>query len=342
MFKNKIHDPLAVPESYGRHSQGPTTRRIGNYVRVGTITTEEPDEAFYEEPEEVPLHRPDMAHGDNHEAARYGADAVSGNGTGGFNPGMKIDTSNIAVAQPQTDGAWQGTGPSAPTPSSDLSIGNAAAGTTARRYYADDSGAGTYENTMSNMIGEGSMPSHPSGGVVDPTGGLLGETAQPGVHPLPTPGQVVDPNATPRGGGGPSGGGMSISMPSLSTPPSGPAGGPAGPSNATAAPAMSGASSGGGGLTSPSMIDKASARIIDASARQWMASGEADCDDRSEVLYRARRYAHAQTSTWSPQASQRAAAVFCARVDELIPKRRKQAAAPVTHIADFDDQLLYY
>lgn len=84
------------------------------------------------------------------------------------------------------------------------------------------------------------------------------------------------------------------------------------------------------------------ARVLTAQAREFLAGPEANVDDASELLYRARRHAVTQTSTWSPEASQRAADAFCARVAELIPNRPKVAAAQsVTHVADFDDQLLY-
>jgi hypothetical protein len=173
--------------------------------RLGTITEAEPEEEFYDEPEEVSLHHPDMAHGDNHEAAyRFSA-------------------------------------PTAPTPGN---AGNA--------------------------------------GVSD-----LPEISTPGV------------SSSPEGG--------------------------------------SDSESGESGTTAR----KKAARVIDASAREFLASDEADCDDRSELLYRAQRYASTQTSTWSAGASVRATQAFCARVDELIPRRRKTAAAPVTQIEDFDDCLLY-
>lgn len=85
------------------------------------------------------------------------------------------------------------------------------------------------------------------------------------------------------------------------------------------------------------------ARVLTAQAREFLAQDHGGCEDRSELLYRARRHAATLTSTWSREASQRAAEAFCAQVAELIPNRSKTAAVArsATHVADFDDQLLF-
>ena len=91
-----------------------------------------------------------------------------------------------------------------------------------------------------------------------------------------------------------------------------------------------------------SKIPSKVARVLTEQAREFLAQDHG-CDDRSELLYRARRHAATLTSTWSREASQRAAEAFCARVAELIPNRSKTAAVArsATHVADFDDQLLF-
>ena len=81
--------------------------------------------------------------------------------------------------------------------------------------------------------------------------------------------------------------------------------------------------------------------ILDREARAFMER-EGTTDDRSELLYRARRHAGNLTSTWSRDASEKTVQAFCGRVAALIPSKPRTAAAqPVTHVADFDDSLLY-
>ncbi|ACH62081.1 hypothetical protein MYRNA_73 [Mycobacterium phage Myrna] len=83
------------------------------------------------------------------------------------------------------------------------------------------------------------------------------------------------------------------------------------------------------------------ARRLQFEAQEFLAQDHG-CDDRSELLYRAERHARTQTSTWTPEASQRATQAFVARVAELIPNRpTKVAAAQSPAFEDFDDQLLY-
>lgn len=83
------------------------------------------------------------------------------------------------------------------------------------------------------------------------------------------------------------------------------------------------------------------AKVLDREARAFMER-EGNTDDRSELLYRARRHASTLTSTWSRDASEKVTQAFCGRVAALIPSRPRTAAAqPVTHVADFDDSLLY-
>ena len=81
--------------------------------------------------------------------------------------------------------------------------------------------------------------------------------------------------------------------------------------------------------------------VLDREARAFMER-EGNTDDRSELLYRARRHASTLTSTWSRDASEKVTQAFCGRVAALIPSRLRVAAAqPVTEFADFDDSLLY-
>lgn len=83
------------------------------------------------------------------------------------------------------------------------------------------------------------------------------------------------------------------------------------------------------------------AKVLDREARAFMER-EGNTDDRSELLYRARRHASNLTSTWSRDASEKVTQAFCGRVAALIPSRPRVAAAqPVTEFADFDDSLLY-
>lgn len=82
------------------------------------------------------------------------------------------------------------------------------------------------------------------------------------------------------------------------------------------------------------------ARVLDREARTFMEA-EGNTNDRSELLYRARRHAGNLTSAWSPKASEKVTEAFCGRVAALIPSPRKVAAQPVTEFADFDDSLLY-
>lgn len=83
------------------------------------------------------------------------------------------------------------------------------------------------------------------------------------------------------------------------------------------------------------------AKILDREARSFM-DAEGNTDDRSELLYRARRHASTLTSTWSPDAAHKVTEAFCGRVAAMIPNRPRVAAAqPVTMFADFDDALLY-
>jgi hypothetical protein len=83
------------------------------------------------------------------------------------------------------------------------------------------------------------------------------------------------------------------------------------------------------------------AKVLDREARAFMER-EGNTDDRSELLYRARRHASTLTSTWSRDASEKVTTAFCGRVAALIPSRPRMAAAqPVTKFADFDDSLLY-
>lgn len=88
-------------------------------------------------------------------------------------------------------------------------------------------------------------------------------------------------------------------------------------------------------------IPREVAVVLDKEARAFMAA-EGNTDDRSELLYRARRHASTLTSTWSREASEKATQAFCGRVAALIPSKPRVAAAqPVTEFADFDDSLLY-
>jgi hypothetical protein len=83
------------------------------------------------------------------------------------------------------------------------------------------------------------------------------------------------------------------------------------------------------------------ARALEFEARDFLAQDH-NCDDRSELLFRAERHARTLTSTWSQEASERVAQAFTARVAELIPNRPRVAAAQSpTVFEDFDDQLLY-
>ena len=82
-------------------------------------------------------------------------------------------------------------------------------------------------------------------------------------------------------------------------------------------------------------------KVLDREARAFMER-EGNTDDRSELLYRARRHASTLTSTWSRDASEKVTKAFCGRVAALIPSRPRVAAAQsVTEFADFDDSLLY-
>ncbi|ASZ74653.1 hypothetical protein KHO57_gp078 [Mycobacterium phage Phabba] len=88
-------------------------------------------------------------------------------------------------------------------------------------------------------------------------------------------------------------------------------------------------------------LPKAVARRLQFEAQEFLAQDHG-CDDRSELLYRAKRHASTQTSTWTPEASQRAVQAFVERVAELIPNRPRTAAvAQSPTVEDFDDQLLY-
>lgn len=88
-------------------------------------------------------------------------------------------------------------------------------------------------------------------------------------------------------------------------------------------------------------MSRQAARVLTEQAREFLAQDH-NCDDRSELLYRARRHASTQTSTWTPEASQKAVQAFVERVAELIPNRPRVAAvAQSPTVEDFDDQLLY-
>lgn len=104
-------------------------------------------------------------------------------------------------------------------------------------------------------------------------------------------------------------------------------------------PRETGAGTGAAAMGIP--LPKAVARRLQFEAQEFLAQDHG-CDDRSELLYRAKRHASTQTSTWTPEASQKATQAFVERVAELIPNRPRTAAvAQSPTVEDFDDQLLY-
>lgn len=82
-------------------------------------------------------------------------------------------------------------------------------------------------------------------------------------------------------------------------------------------------------------------RAIVLGSRDFVA--DQDTDDRDELIVRARRYAAEETSTLPTPAARQISAAFVGAVGELIAQRprQRQAAAPVTHIEDFEDSLMY-
>jgi hypothetical protein len=89
-----------------------------------------------------------------------------------------------------------------------------------------------------------------------------------------------------------------------------------------------------------SSVPRKVAQTLRLEASNFLAEHECP-ESRSETLYRAQRHARTLTSTWTPEAAQRAVQAFVSQVAELIPNRPKVAAAQTSTFEDFDDQLLY-